>query len=243
MIISRKYKFIFIKTRKTASTSIEHYLSKYMEKDDVIATGGISQNTRALFFPSELRYLTKPSLLKEYYDDRSTIKTQCMFSASVLRDLMKRKRFWPHLPAYRVKERVPKEVWNNYFKFTIERNLWDKAISYYYFLKHSRESNISFEEYMRKHSCLNYPWYTDGEQIIVDYVGYYENLNEELDYIFGRFGIPFSGQLTERAKTQTRKDRRHYSEFFKNGYERYIDEIRRIYKKEIEMHGYTFDSN
>ena len=31
-----KYKFIFIKTRKTAGTSIEYNLSKYLGKEDII---------------------------------------------------------------------------------------------------------------------------------------------------------------------------------------------------------------
>ena len=36
MIISHKYKFIFIKTRKTAGSSIEYNLSNYLGDDDVI---------------------------------------------------------------------------------------------------------------------------------------------------------------------------------------------------------------
>lgn len=36
MIISHKYKFIFVRTRKTAGTSIEIGLSRFCEKEDVI---------------------------------------------------------------------------------------------------------------------------------------------------------------------------------------------------------------
>jgi hypothetical protein len=36
MIVSHKYKFIFLKTKKTAGTSIEISLSRYCDEDDII---------------------------------------------------------------------------------------------------------------------------------------------------------------------------------------------------------------
>jgi hypothetical protein len=36
MIISHKYKFIFIKTFKTASTSVEAYFSQYAGSNDIL---------------------------------------------------------------------------------------------------------------------------------------------------------------------------------------------------------------
>lgn len=36
MIISHKYKFIFLKTKKTAGTSFEIALSRYLGEDDVV---------------------------------------------------------------------------------------------------------------------------------------------------------------------------------------------------------------
>lgn len=47
MIISHQHKFIFVKTRKTAGSSIEKYLVPYLGKDD-ICTGSEADNTPRL---------------------------------------------------------------------------------------------------------------------------------------------------------------------------------------------------
>lgn len=47
MIISHRHKFIFIKTRKTAGSSIEKYLINYLGPED-ICTGSEADNTPAL---------------------------------------------------------------------------------------------------------------------------------------------------------------------------------------------------
>jgi len=47
MIISYKYNFIFVKTRKTAGSSIEKYLFSYLGDND-ICTGSVRDNTACL---------------------------------------------------------------------------------------------------------------------------------------------------------------------------------------------------
>lgn len=47
MIISYKHQFIFVKSRKTAGSSIEHYLSSYLGPDDVLI-GSDLDNTPSL---------------------------------------------------------------------------------------------------------------------------------------------------------------------------------------------------
>ena len=51
MIISHKYKFVFIKTRKTGGSTIEKILRPLLGKDDV-CTGSKRDNTPPLNLPS-----------------------------------------------------------------------------------------------------------------------------------------------------------------------------------------------
>jgi hypothetical protein len=160
-------------------------------------------------------------------------------------DFRRRNKFWNHIPACVVKSRVSKRVWDDYFKFCIERNPWDKTLSDFYMRKQRSGGELTFDDYMKRGRYpINYPRYTDGvnhENVIVDHVMRYENLNEELSNIFGRLGIPFQGSLDVRAKSGHRKDRSPYQEFFVGEYQEYRDAIARAFEREIEIHGYSFD--
>lgn len=248
LIISHKHKFIFIKTRKTAGTSVEIELSRHCGRSDVITptTTDDEEKRKKLggkgpqnyyFSPYEIQNILRigiPKLLKKrrLKDFLFFIKRGGMFY-----------KYWEHSSANYVKNMIDKEIWDNYFKFCFERNPWDKAVSQYYW-RRRRYPNLSFEDYIKRFNCINYPLYmdTNHKNIIVDYVGYYENLNEELNYIFNKIGIPFDGKLKPKAKSGIRKDKKSYHEFFSGNYEKYIDVIRKVYKKEIELHGYDFQN-
>ncbi|MEO0410085.1 MAG: hypothetical protein AAF289_22295, partial [Cyanobacteria bacterium P01_A01_bin.135] len=157
-----------------------------------------------------------------------------------LRDYQAGKAFYNHLPAATIRCRVPRQVWNQYFKFCVERNPWDKTLSYYHMRRHDSGGELSFEEYLQQGDfCLNYPYYTDltGDRVLVDQILYYETLSEGLSEVFERLGIPFDGSLTVRAKADRRSDRRPYSEVYTPQQRQLIEEV---FAKEIALHGYQF---
>jgi len=143
------------------------------------------------------------------------------------------------MPARVIRSRISQDTWNNYLKFCVERNPWDKTLSDYHMLKFRCGGALSLEEYFNKGNfSINYHRYTNyNDNLIVDKVVKYENLSEGLGSIFQELHIPFEGSLGVYAKSGYRKDRTPYREVFS------IDQkeiIARIFRKEIIMHGYVY---
>jgi hypothetical protein len=229
MILSHKYKFIFIKTAKTAGTSIEVFLSKHCGPSDIVTPiappveGHQPRNYEGFINPI-------PEILqrlgKIFYALRHSITS--------------REKFYNHMPAREIRNRVPADVWNSYFKFCVERNPWDKVLSHYHMHAAREGGTLSLDDYLaRGRFPINYFRYTDrsGTRIIVDRVLRYENLLAEFAEVFSQLNIPFDGTLGIAAKSEYRTDRRPYQEVF-NDEQRGI--VERVFEKEIELHGYSF---
>lgn len=226
MVISHRYRFIFIKTRKTASTSIEAYLSGKCGPDDVLTPvrppvpGHRPRNHRGWFNPL-------PELLSGVQWWRKTVD-----------ELFSRKRFWNHMPARLVRHRVSRRVWSDYFKFAVERNPWDKNLSFYHMMKERTGGDLTLDESLERHDCSDFGLYTGpGGGLLVDEVLRYEALSEELDRVFGRLGVPFDGELGVRAKSGHRSDRRPYREVLTRDQ---AELIHRRHRSEIELLGYGY---
>ena len=228
MIISHKYRFIFIKTIKTAGTSIEVFLSQHCGEEDTVTPiwphvePHRARNYKGLWFPF-----------------REIKEKKGLGIIQTAKDLLKWRKFYNHIPARIVKQRIPRKVWNSYFKFCVERNPWDKTLSHYHMVNDRSDGSISFDDYIKKGKfCITYPFYCDKKgSILVDKIIKYEDLADELGNVFQTLKIPFNGSLGVRAKSEHRKDRRPYQEVFSIEQK---DLIEKIFTKEIRMHGYIF---
>jgi hypothetical protein len=147
--------------------------------------------------------------------------------------------FYNHISAIEIRKQISSDVWNNYFKFCIERNPWDKTLSYFYMLQKRLDKKFDLEDYFEINDfCTDYDMYVDEEinSLLVDKIIKYENLNSELNVIFKHLGIPFDGVLDVNAKSEYRNDRRPYNEVLNK---EQMDIIENKFCKEIKLLQYT----
>ncbi len=169
MIISHKLKVIYIKLSKVAGTSFELALSKYCGPDDILTPiGKIGHEYRAFGrFPEAQNYIDPE---------------------------MQKRRFVNHTRAKKIKELVPKHIWNDYLKVATIRCPYDMLISGYYFFANRKEivKNRSFEKYIAKNDSRFKALYGlhENGKILADFLIRYEHLDEDIKKLESKIDCP-----------------------------------------------------
>lgn len=217
MIISHAHRFIFIKNRKVASTSTELALQKICGPDDVLTHDGSGhapsprRAAKNVLWPEARNYGGSFNPVPELVRTRSPVD-----AARVMRDWWQRPRFYNHMRATSVRARVPREVWEGYYKFCFDRNPWDKVVSFYYWYGRNRdlpEINAFLRDrrrYGTSDQVLPSDWtrYADGDRVIVDDVFDFADLEGGLETALARAGVApeIAAQATlGREKTELRR--------------------------------------
>ena len=145
-----------------------------------------------------------------------------------------------HVPLFELKNVYP-EVYENksdYFKFGFTRNPWDRLVSAWKYAfeagRIKKYGKVSFYKFIKEHTNawlgveMNTLAFCDG----CDFIGKFENLQEDFDTVCDKIKIP-KVKLPHSNKSK----HKHYTEY-------YDDEIREIvaekYAKDIEYFGYEF---
>lgn len=226
MIVSHQHRFIFLKTTKTAGTSVEIALSQYCGPDDIITEMAPEDEAirQQAGFPGP-QHLRVPL---EHYARDDWIR--------LLRG--RRAKYFNHIPAVRLRGWLPDDVWSDYFKFAIVRNPWDRAVSRYFWNRTSPEETFSaFVDRggLRKNVEGGFPVYSIDGEVAVDHVIEFESLSNGLGEVARKVGLGDSLELPW-AKSQYRDDR-HYRELIDPAMR---DRIARMFSEEIELFGYEF---
>lgn len=231
MILSHNHKFIFIKTKRTAGTSLEIALSKYCRENDIITP-----------------ILPDDEKIRKILEYRGPQNYEIPYFHYSLKDwgrlFLKGRRprgFFNHISARMIQERLKPQVWKNYFKFCFERNPWDKMISWYYW-ENQRQPRPSISEFLETDRAYQVggpggiDLYMIDDQIAVDKIYLFEDLSSALHDLIDQLGFS-DGLKLPWAKTKSRKDNRHYREILSDDDR---DKITHAFYKEIELFNYQF---
>jgi hypothetical protein len=203
MIVSHKHQFIFVKTKKTAGSTLENLLFPYLSQNDV-CTGSPRDNT--------------PRINTSSTDGHAS---------------------WAKIQAS-----YPSE-WREYFRFTIERNPWDKVVSSYFWhkiIKEERFGTMPFEEYVMTCDLLPIDWlnYADNQgSLRVNVIYKYEEMNVMYKDLNQKFGLDIKQEQWQNTKLKSgiRKNS-DYRSIHTNAT---IDRVAQLFKNEIKLLGYTYE--
>jgi hypothetical protein len=228
MIVSHKHRFIFLKTKKTAGTSIELALSAMCGRDDIITPLAQPEDEplRRGLAPQNWR---RPGLVPAAWRGMAEL-----FDLSC-----KAVDFHEHIKAEKARRFLGERVWNSYFKFAVERNPWDRQVSYWQFkMRKLGAKPMTLAEFLETHHAnLNSAniYSLDG-RLAVDHLVRYEHLAGDLDHVLSHLGIDARLDLP-KAKGEYRRVgdyRDQYDAATRNW-------VARTYATEIALCGYRFD--
>ncbi len=211
MLLSHDHQFLFIHIPKTAGTSIRVSLSPYAFHPETLL---------------ENRVLSSVGINVNHIGP------------------WKRKRFRPHCTALTVQRNLPADVFDNLFKFVFVRNPWDLLVSLYNFIpsrpKHRYSkyvASLSFSDFVnewtQRPEILQSRWIQDHRQeLIVDYVGFFENIPHDFEVVCTRIGVDAPLPRNNRSVHADYRDL--YSDRLK-------DLVATRLARDIDFLGYDFD--
>ena len=257
MILSYSKNFIFLHSRKTAGTSLAVLLAQVLKEEDIML-GCWEHAYKHFGFPITRKILDLAKKQLVYYLVyclRNKIRGRDFsLNSKQVNSLVKRyyknkyRLIGTHSSASSVRNFCP-DLWHQAFKFAFVRNPWDHAVSdYYWRLKGSKKSDTSFKEFlflldqpkksdpnkMRPPIITNWSVYTIDDEISVDYVGRYEDLQDDFNKISKYIGLEPT-EILIKAKGNFRDRSRSLGSHYD---EESIELVRKIYQKEIDEFNY-----
>ena len=218
MLISHSHRFIFIHVGKTGGMSMRKTLGPFCEE------------------PERFKMRRPPKEI-----DGKPNRMRGVWETLLL-----------HAKAKDGQKELPREVFEGYFKFAFVRNPWDLQVSMYHFVlreptapRHNAVKACGTfdrfvewvaatpDPYPRGITKLQRDMLTDKDgNLLVDFVGRYESLNEDFARVCRRLG------LTLDLPHLNRSSHSDYRSYYNERTKAIVDEC---FRADIELFGYAFD--
>lgn len=207
VLVSNLKKFIYIKNKKVAGTSVEAYFEKHCLNPSI------------------------NHIIKHESDSHIGI-----YGIIGNREGGKKGKFFNHMSANKIKKNIGNNIFNNYLKFCVIRNPYDKMVSLFNMKKNRDKLKMSFLNFVKSYDCINYTRYFINGKSCIDFYIRFEHLHNDLEKLCNKLNIKYDINLLPKYKSEFRKD---------NDYKKYYnDETKKIvynkHKKEFIMFDYKF---
>jgi hypothetical protein len=186
MLCSHRFRFIYTKTMKTGGTSVESYFEPCC----------MPEGTWQLSHERD-----------EYVSDSGIIGYRGADPRPAIC------KWYNHLPASTIREQLGPDIWDDYFKFCVIRNPFEKAVSAFYFFRSNGSfqadpadsERTQFERWLEMHGVPDdrNVFMIDGAFCLDDVVRH-ESLESDMARICSRLGIPWNPEAVPRFKAEIR---------------------------------------
>jgi hypothetical protein len=215
MIVSHRHKFIFIKTHKVAGTSIEIALTRFAGEDGIVTP-----------FMSKA---DEEERLKAGFGGARNYVTQ-------------NAHFKNHMAAAKVRKLLGLAIFDDYFKFSVERNSYDKAVSMYAWKTPLRQGTRarSFDDFVAGDGlepARDFDRYSVDGRPAMDAMVMYHDLQDGLDAVAERIGLPARIDISGIRRKSGFRDSAAYRTFYS---EVARQRVAALFAREIAAFGFAF---
>ena len=205
VLVSHKYKFIYIKNKKVAGSSVESFFGKYC-------------------IDPKKKYNYNDAI-SEHIDEYGIIGSRT-FGCN------KSDKWMHHKNAKDIKRDLGEKIFDEYLKFCVIRNPYDKMVSKYHWVS----PNIPFKKFVKENSNNNLGIHSIDGKNVCDYFIRFEHLEEDIKILCKKLKIDsYDLSLLPKHKSKSRKSDKHWSEYYDNETKRIVYNK---HKKEFELFGY-----
>jgi hypothetical protein len=212
MLVSHRKQFIYTKTAKTASTSVESYFEPWCQAEGVWEFRHAREET------------VSPAGIIGYRGDDTGGKT-----------------WFNHMAAVDIRRLLGDDTWDSYFKFAVIRDPFDKLLSGYFFSQRptgtDEELITGFREWVKAGGAIiDRHTYTIDGKLCLDYFIRHEALEAGSREICDRLGLEVDLQRLPRLKDGFRQRHIPLAAYYDEEVKRIVSDL---YAFELEAFGYN----
>ncbi len=233
MIISHQHQFIFLKTQKTAGTSVELALSNLCGSSDVI-TPVWEEDRGTGAFKEPQNY----EIPKQFQPRLGSFYHLLGFSKKNWAGL----RYYEHISATDLRARMDPDIFDSYKKVTIVRNAWDREVSLYYWVTRNFKNAPTFHDFACRYDSnpdrKTFQIYSIDGHVVADTILRFESLAAHYAAFVSSLGIADVTSLPNAKGSFRKVGSQDYRSLYDK---RSIEAVRNRQRREIEYFNMTFD--